>query len=301
MRPFVKLSAVLPIGLVLLGAAVAESVEVSVPLTIVRNEARGSFELPGGIGADVTITFEDVVGLHPKSINLFVNVIDPLDPDLLDLLGPLVPSLPSSPGGLLGGGVVNLVRQVTIPVSFPVILRIEASESSQLSFEGIASVSIHTHNLELDRLIPFALYKSHDGQPFRDVMTTEGRGSYRAGGGGGDFSEFLIVIDRRPIDTVIQGKFAALDAVIAEHASVMPPAIADSLEAQAAAIRSLYDTGALRQALVQLRAFSRYVSQHSGEEIPNVWRANCGSVNAAGRLRGAADTLRFSIDRKLGQ
>ena len=299
MRPILKASAVLHMGLLLLGAAAAESLEVSVPLTIVRNEARGSFELPGGFGADVTISFEDVVGLHSKSIVLFVSLVDPTDPALLDQLGALVPgSPPNSPGGLLGG-VVNLVRQVTIPVAFPVLLRIEASESSQLSFEGIASVSIHTHNLELDRLIPFALFKSHDGAPFRDVMTTEGRGSYRAGGGGGDFSEFLIVIDRRPIDTVIQGKFAALDAAIADHASLMPPAIVDALEAQVANARTLHDGGALRQAIFQLRAFSRYVSDHGGEDIPNVWRANCGSVNVAGRLRGAADTLRFSIDRKL--
>ena len=48
-----------------------------------------------------------------------------------------------------------------------------------------------------------------------------------------------------------------------------------------------------------MRAFSDYVKAQSGEEIPDVWQANCASqINVAGLLRSAADTLRFSLDRK---
>ena len=51
-----------------------------------------------------------------------------------------------------------------------------------------------------------------------------------------------------------------------------------------------------------MTAFSRYVKAHSGEDIPDVWRANCSPlVNVAGLLRSGADTLRFSLDRKLSQ
>jgi hypothetical protein len=50
-----------------------------------------------------------------------------------------------------------------------------------------------------------------------------------------------------------------------------------------------------------IRDFSRYVKDHSGEEIPDVWRANCSPVvNVGGLLRSAADTLRFSLNRKIG-
>jgi hypothetical protein len=45
-------------------------------------------------------------------------------------------------------------------------------------------------------------------------------------------------------------------------------------------------------------AFSRYVETHSGQEIADVWGAHCGGVNIAGALRSAADTLKFSLDRK---
>ena len=38
---------------------------------------------------------------------------------------------------------------------------------------------------------------------------------------------------------------------------------------------------------------------HSGEEIPDVWQAASPTViNVAGLLRSAADTLKFSLDRK---
>jgi len=51
-----------------------------------------------------------------------------------------------------------------------------------------------------------------------------------------------------------------------------------------------------------MRDFSRYVKAHSGADIPDVWRANCSPlVNVAGLLRSGADTLRFSLDRKLSR
>jgi hypothetical protein len=147
--------------------------------------------------------------------------------------------------------------------------------------------------------VPLALLKAHDGGPFLDITANEGRGSYRAGGGGGDFSEFLIVVDRRPIDEVIQGKFNLLQGLLVEHQGVIAPAVFDVLQQRFNQARDLYLAGALQLAIAEMRAFSRYVSSRSGTDIPDVWRANCGgTANVAGLLRGSADTLRFSLDRK---
>jgi hypothetical protein len=53
------------------------------------------------------------------------------------------------------------------------------------------------------------------------------------------------------------------------------------------------------QAITAITAFSQYVKDHSGADIPDVWQAgNPSLVNAAGRLRSGADTLRFSLVRK---
>jgi hypothetical protein len=80
----------------------------------------------------------------------------------------------------------------------------------------------------------------------------------------------------------------------------MPPDVESALQAQLSQARVLYQSGAIWDAIEGMTAFSRYVKDHSGAEIPDVWRANCSPVvNVAGLLRTAADTLRFSLDRKI--
>jgi len=297
MRLVLKSSAVLLFGVLhVLGAVSPASAQVPVPLSVTGNQARGTIELPGGIGAELTISFEAVVGLHPDALEVSATLVDPTDPDLLARLPGIQES---SVPGLLGGLVTTLSYQVTIPPAFPVVVRIDPSPSSALSFAGVATVSFYTHNLNLDPAVPMALYKAHAGGPFFDITVIEGRGSYRAGGGGGDFSEFLIVIDTRPMDDVIVGKFGALQSLLDDHAGSIPAAVASLLQQHVSAAQTLYQSGATLAAIGELRAFSNYVAARSGKDIPDVWRANDPSrVNVAGLLRSAADTLRFSLDRK---
>jgi hypothetical protein len=161
---------------------------------------------------------------------------------------------------------------------------------------------LHTHNLHLDPNVPFSLLKSPDGGPFKDITKSEGRGSYRDDGSGGDFSEFLIVVDFRDIDSVIAGKFDDLQALLTNNADSISPDVLATLQSNLSDARTLYQSGAIRQAIVAMTVFSRYVKAHSGEDIPDVWRANCSPlINVAGLLRSGAETLRFSLDRKLGR
>jgi hypothetical protein len=209
--------------------------QTSIPLTVSGNQARGTIALPGGIGAQLTISFESVEGLTPGALDVVV-------------------------------------------------------------------VSLYTHNLSLNPLVPLALYKSHDGERFRDITTWEANGSYRAGGSDGSFSEFLIVVDHQPIDTVITGKFDRLEALLNQYASSMPVDVYSVLQNYLFQARVLYQAGNTSAAIGRMSTFSQYVIAHSGAEIPDVWRADDPSlVNVAGTLRGAADTLRFSLQRKLDQ
>jgi hypothetical protein len=256
-------------------------ISVPVSLSISGKEALGSFDI-GGIGADLKIKFENVVGLVPSAFDVTATLVSPIDPGLLA-------RLPA--GGLVG-----------IPIAFPVVVRISPSPDSGLSFEGIYEVSFHTHNLHLDVNLPFSLFKSPDGGAFKDITKSEGRGSFRDDGGGGDFSDFMIVIDLQPIDTVINAKFDDLQSTIANNAGAMPPDVVATLQSNLANARTLYQSGAVRDAIDAMRVFSRFVQAHSGEDIPDVWRANCSPhVNVAGLLRSGADTLRFSLDRKLSR
>jgi hypothetical protein len=254
-------------------------ITIPVPLTVSGNEAQATVELPLGIGFDLTIRFESVVGLTPSALDASVSLVNPLDPALLARL--------------------HALGNLSIPVTFPVLLRVAPSASSALSFAGVYTLSLHTHNLQLTPLLPLSLVKSPDGGAFRDITKWEGRGSYRDDGSGGDFSEFLIAVDLRSINAVIDGKFADVQALLDEHEASIPPTVLATLQARLDMARARYQSGDILGAIREMTEFSRYVKAHSGEEIPDVWRANCPTVpNVAGFLRSAADTLRFSLDRK---
>ena len=269
--------------LVLLGLLIATSSAVaqpSIPLTIVGNEARGLISLPGGIGADLTLTFESASGLTPSALNVSASLVSPVD--LLRLLPRL-------------GDVLHL----GLPVGFPVLLRIEPSLFSGLSLKGVVTVSLYTHNLNLDPLLPLSFFSAPLGGPFQDVTGFEGSGSYRAGGTSPGFSEFLIVDYMRVIEPVITGKFDTLQSLLNQHAGSMPASVKNDLQAHLTLARSLYQSGSTVAAIDEITAFADIVKAESGTNIPDVWRAGSSLVNVAGRLRAAADTLKFSLNRKV--
>ena len=268
-------------ALVLLAAAPFAAAQSSIPLTVSGREATGTISLPGGIAADLTIAFEEVVGLHPSALAVSARLTGPLDSDLLARLG--------------GGGLV------VPPSAFPVVVTIEPSAASALTFSGAVSVSLHTHNLQLLPSVPLALYSASGGGSFRDITKWEGIGSYRAGGTGGGFSEFVIVVDGRPIQAVVNAKFDALGGLLDAHAAAIPSAVLADLEARLEQARSLDASGATVAAIAAAGGFADVVRANSGAGIPDVWRAHDQRVNVAGLLRSAADTLKFSLTRKSGQ
>jgi uncharacterized protein DUF6689 len=254
--------------------------QANIPITVSGNEATAIIRLPGGIGAELSIIFEQVVGLNPNALEVSAALVDPNDIILLARLG--------------GGGLI------VPPIAFPVLIRIEPSPSSALSFSGTVALSLHTHNLNLVPYVPLGLHTASVGGSFRDMTRSEGIGSYRAGGTGGGFSEFIIVVDRRQIDTVISGKFDAAEALLNEHGPSIPGPVLADLQQRIAHARVTYTLGATVAAIGEVTAFADVVRANSGA-IPDVWRAHDSRVNVAGLLRAAADTLKFSLHRKASQ
>ena len=190
----------LPVGVLVLALSSDASAQTPIPLTISGREAKGSFQLPGGIAGDLSISFEEVVGLNEAALDASARLVAPSDGEILSRL----------PG-----------PQVTVPAAFPVLIRIEPTPSSALTFAGVVSISIHTHNLVLEANSPLALYSGPVDGPLRDITRSVGVGSYRAGGSGGGFSEFMIVADTRPIDSIIAEKLDILEAQLNEDLVLM--------------------------------------------------------------------------------
>jgi hypothetical protein len=242
------------------------------------NVVTAGIALPGGLGADLTISFEQAQGLTLQSLGLSAQVANLTDPVLLSRLGGL--------------------GAVLIPSAFPVLLRIEPPSSGGLSFTGVVSIELHTHNLSFVPGTPLRLFAATAGGPFRDITTYMGSGSYRARGQKGCFSEFLIVADLRTVDQAIDEKIDRLQQTLDGNRSAIAPSVAASLDTALGEIRAAWTARDVARAIAADEVFLDIVQSHSGADIPNVWRASGGPANAAGLLRAAGETLRFSLRLK---
>jgi hypothetical protein len=252
--------AVLPQGLFLLNPS---SITVSIPL-------------PGALATEVSLSFENVTGLNLFSLGLSAQLANPLDPAFRARF----------PSG-------------TVLSALPIVLRIEPPVWGGLSFRGVASFDIHTHVLSYVPATPLRIFSAPLGGPFRDITAGMGSGSYRARSTMGGFSEFVIVLDLRPVDQVIETKLDALDALLETYEASMPGSVYDDLEELLAATRTSIANEELEEALDTIDEFLEEVEDHSGGTgIPNVWRAARDRNNVAGYLRGGAATLRFSVALK---
>jgi hypothetical protein len=259
-----------------LGAAVPALAQTPVPFTVSGDTASAVVQLPGGLAADLSLTFEDVVGLNTGSLAISAEVLAPAGQ-------PLAGRLPAA---------------VHVPTAFPVLIRIEPTATSALSFSGVYAITLHTHNLTLQMQPPLGLFKATAGGPFQEITRWAGVGSYRVAGSSGGFSEFLIAVEPRPMNVVVAAKFDALESALATHGPEMPAAIAQDLETRLAQARQLYTAAAYPAALNALEGFGAAVRAASGTAIPDVWRANDTLVNVAGLLRAGAETLAYSIQLK---
>ena len=226
-----------------------------------------------GLGTEVGLSFENVTGLNLLSLGISARIVSPWDPALRARL----------PEG-------------TTPSILPIMLRIEPPVWSGLTFRGVVSVNIHTELLPYAPNSPLRIFKAPLGGPFQDVTVDMGPGSYRARAETGGFSEFLIVVDRRPVEQVIEAKLDALDAMLGTSGFSAEPSVYDELRDCLEAIRNPIGTDSIDDgAIGQVDHFLEIVEEHSGTDIPNVWRAARDVENMAGNLRAAAESLRFSL------
>ncbi|MEA2560611.1 MAG: hypothetical protein QOH06_2115 [Acidobacteriota bacterium] len=263
-----------PILALILCTALPAAGQGIVNSTISGNSIEITVALPGGLGADVSISFEEVTGLSLANLGLSAQVANTLSPAFRARL----------PNGVL-------------PV-LPLLLRIEPPASGGLSFSGVTDIDIHTHNLLFAVGTPLRFFSAPLGGKFEDVTAAMGAGSYRARATKGGFSEFLIVADLRSRNQVIAAKFDRLEELLGQYEGSLSGSVYEDLEERLAAAHADYTGGSAQAAIAEIDGFVAVVEQHSGTDIPDVWRSARDVQNVAGYLRGAALTLRFSLGLK---
>jgi hypothetical protein len=263
-----------PILTLILCTALPAAGQGIIDSTVSEDSISVTVALPGGIGADVTVSFEEVTGLSLQNLGLSAQVANTLSPAFRARL----------PNGVL-------------PV-LPLLLRIEPPADGSLSFSGVADIDIHTHNLLFAIGTPLRFFSAPLGGKFEDVTAAMGSGSYRARATKGGFSEFLIVADLRPRNQVIAAKFDRLEELLVQYEGSMPGPVYADLEDRLEAAHAGFTGGYAQAAIAEIDGFLAVVEQHGGTDIPDVWRSARDLQNVAGYLRGAALTLRFSLGLK---
>jgi uncharacterized protein DUF6689 len=229
--------------------------------------------LPGGISAEVSVSFESVTNLSLGSLGLTAQLANPLDPTF---------------GGRLPAGT-------SLASGFPLLLRIEPPAAGGLAFHGVAEVDLHTENLVYLPGTPLRLFAAPLGGAFEDTTSDMGSGSYRVRGTRGGFSEFVVAADSRPVGQVVAAKLARLQQTFAANSAAIPAALRTTLADQLAAVQADVDDGDPAAAVADLDDFLSTVAAHGGTDVPDLWRASRDVVDVAGLLRAQGATLRFSL------
>lgn len=265
----------LSVAVLFLGVGAIASKADPVELTVQGNKVEAVINLTGNVSADLTLTFENSVGLTADNIGISAQLVDITD---LSLLNRLPDSLNT-----------NLLA------AFPMLITIEPPSNKGFAFSGLATVDIHTHNLEYLPGTPLRFFKAPLNGQFEDITATMGSGSYRARGTTGKFSQFLIVADLRPVLTVVNTKYNRLSNSLAGFSTQIDSVLYTQLSSKLSEVQQLITSRDYVLASNKVDDFSRIIEQADPADIPNVWRSSRDIDNVAGELIAYANTLRFSL------
>lgn len=239
------------------------------------NKVETSVQLTELIGFDLTIKFEDAIGLTPQNFTVDARLINVNDASILNRL----------PDNLLTG----------IPSTFPVLISVEPDPAKGFSFSGAYEIELYTKTLHYTAGSPLRMFHSHANGPFEDITTMTGSGSYRVRTNGGQFSDFIIVADLRDIDTVISAKINRLASYVNSVTNSLLATASQPLNDAVAAIQNALANGNYQQAQQATDALIQLMRADDGTLYPDVWRSAGDLENIRGKVLSMASTLRYSL------
>ncbi len=285
-------------GVLMLGSSTASA---QVVVSILGNQALAHISLASGpviYEADVTITFDAPVNLTVAELNLTASLVNPLDPALLARLSScgfpcaIDPAFP----------VIVTVEPPTLPQLFHSAFEEGEPENGNLGFLNTYEFELHTANIDCVGVLAgpcpttqYRLFKAPVGGNFKDITSSVLKGSVRARGRGGEFSQFLIVQDARLSTTVEQAK--AMDLKTRIQAASIPSVLRNNLLAQLASVQVSFGLSDYAMAIITLDQLIASVQANAGGAIANAWSSDHTLVNDAGEVLALSQTLRYTLVR----
>ncbi|NDW22794.1 DUF6689 family protein [Alteromonas hispanica] len=262
------------VGLFLLVTHANAQVFTPASLTIDDNRVQAKLSLSVLMEVDVTLEFENSIGLNADSIEITAELINPTD---LNVVNRLPSSLTSAVSG------------------FPVLVSISPKADAGFGFEGPAMVELYTKAIHYDPDVPLRLFTSHDNGKFEDITTLTSSGSFRARGSTGRFSDFIILLDNRTPTGVINEKLADISSTLSNNQLGIDTALFSQLDSTLNSISQTLSVVDYAAAMVVVDHMITLVESADGALLPNVWRSSGDLVNVQGDLLTQLKTLRFSL------
>jgi hypothetical protein len=255
----------------LLLLAAAPLARAGVTVAVAGNTASADIELPGGVEAELILTFDAPTGLSASALGISAQAISLSDPALLARL---------PPGGL-----------ASLPSALPLLVTVEPPTLGGFALSNTVRVELHTHALPYAAGSGFRLFKAPLNGAFHDITDEVAPGSVRTRGTTGGFSQFLILLDLRPTDAVVAEKLGGLRTRLL----ALPAGERTPLQGHLDDVEAAVEDARWADAIASIDAFRARVSSRAGSAIPNQWTPAQRDGNVAGDLQGGAASLRFSV------
>ena len=257
-----------------LSIATSAQAASQVDVTYTNDGFTAQVKLTSLIELEVAVRFENAVGVAAENFDLNFQLVSPLNTSVLNRL----------PGTL-----------VSLPVDFPVLISIQPIAGRGFSFEGVAEIEIYTKNLQYIAGSPLRLFHSSNGGQFKDITVTTGAGSYRARGGMGTFSDFLIVTDLRTPTSVITSKVSSFGDYLQTQSSLIASPTYSVLSAAFSTLQSQVNNGNYSSALTTINEVIAILETAESAVMPSIWRSSKDLENVGGTLLAQARTIRYSL------
>ena len=243
-------------------------------ITFDNNKVQAKLILTPSIEVDVTLEFENSIGLNANTLDITAELVSPVDLAVTN-------RLPST--------------QTTAVSGFPVIVSVTPKPDAGFGFEGPAMIEVYTKAIHYDPAIPMRLFTSHAGGTFEDITTLTSSGSYRARGNTGRFSDFIILLDNRDDSVVMNDKLQKLTNIISENQNALSPVIYSLIDTSITNISRAVSVADYSTAMVMVDRAISLVESADDADIPNVWRSSGDIANVQGELLSGLKTLRYSL------
>lgn len=259
----------------LLLPATVSATTIDVKFNQAAHSVKAEISLSPAVTLDFSIGFENAVGLTPQNFTINAELVNLTDPRIVSRL----------PDSLL----------TSLPSAFPVLISVEPDPAKGFAFSGTADIELYTKTLHYTQGTPLRLFHSHGNEAFQDITTMTGAGSYRVRGSGGQFSDFVVLVDLRSNLSVINEKVTQLQ----NFTSSVQQQLSYDAELQLTdLVQDIADAVAqnqLVQAGIAVNELIRVLELDDGVLYPDVWRSSDDVTNVRGRLLSISRTLRYSL------